>query len=167
MQKTDKTLPHNISTVYNLRNDEIVKFLNSCIPTDNPRFELRALTKLLKTKGDWILYKENEVIMAIAFLASNVLGVNDTYILEFQTIKKGYGKALLNVILDHYTNVWLLSYIEASDSLLEYYQQFKLNEFVLEHCEFGGDSTAHFFYQESFDKAVFEKIITDKYQLKG
>ena len=66
---------------------------------DNDRFNIEQFKKYSNDKGDFICWLENDDLMAAAFIRKNVLDINDTYINEVQTLKKGYGKKLISDII--------------------------------------------------------------------
>ena len=82
-----------------------------------------ALSYLNKTPGDCIL------------------------VAQITCIVHGYGRDLLNDIIKRSKAMWLAADPTASESLLEYYRTFGLEEVVLAHSKWAGGREEHFFYK--------------------
>ena len=82
-----------------------------------------ALSYLNKTPGDCIL------------------------VAQITCIVHGYGRDLLNDIIRRSKAMWLAADPTASESLLEYYRTFDLEEVVLAHSKWADGKAEHFFYK--------------------
>ena len=66
---------------------------------------------------------------------------------QITCIVHGYGRDLLNDIIRRSKAMWLAADPTASESLLEYYRTFDLEEVVLAHSKWADGKAEHFFYK--------------------
>lgn len=70
----------------------------------------------------------------------------------------GYGKILLQDIINKSCAMWLAVDPEAEDTLLDYYREFGLEEVVLDHSKWADGKEEHFFLKASGNSR--EKILS-------
>ena len=109
-------------------NDFFSKLKNTNI--ENNRFDLGQFEKLKGNNDGFYCLVDNNNLLASACVVKNRLALNDLYINELQTFKKGMGKILLQKLFKDYKNVWLMAEPN-NKSLVDYYSQFGLSQFTL------------------------------------
>ena len=123
---------------------------------DNPRFNKAQFEKHYDNKHKFYCLVEDNTLLAAASIWVNKLNLNDLYINEIQTCQKGYGKKLINELLNN-KNIWLMAE-PGNEKLIEYYKQFNLNEFILNKDESIYEVDTYYFYKD-LDKQKFEEAI--------
>ena len=130
---------------------------------NNPRFNINNILKH-KENTDlfyYVLKDSNIGYLSLAGMITDRLesNIDDYAIVNFQSMYygKGYGKKLLNNIIDIFKNVWLMADPSQEKSLVEYYRNnSKLNEFVLDNSIY--NKHLYFYYSINFDKRIREKL---------
>lgn len=136
---------------------------------ENERFNIEQFTKYLDDNK--LLIDENAEIVglfgqkskqcfACAVLSFNQLDENDCYICELMTLRPGFGMILLNNIIDHTENTWLMSDIDAGEDLCKkfYRQNGRLTEIKIDGGHWFDDGnpnrkTLHLFYADNCEDA--------------
>ena len=102
--------------------------------TDNPRLKMSQFEKYLADDGAfatlWYGCFYNGKCMSLAVLKK--YHDDDVILLaEVQSIVKGYGRPLIENILARSRNIWWCADPDGGKSLLEYYRQFGLKEYLI------------------------------------
>lgn len=93
---------------------------------ENERFDIKQFTKNMDENGQ--LYEDNYELVgifgqntkqcfALALLMYDRVQMNDCYINELMSLRPGFGMKLLNKIIDHTENTWLMADIDAGEDL--------------------------------------------------
>lgn len=128
--------------------------------TDNPRLKTAQFEKYLAADGAfatlWYGCFGNGKCMALAVLKKYR---DDGVILlaEVQSIVKGYGRPLIENILARSRNIWWCADPDGGESLVEYYRQFGVNEYLIRKSKWVGNRPEHAFYKAEDPK--HEQII--------
>jgi hypothetical protein len=149
----------NIQLISNVSSDEIENILDTA-KIENKRFERIQFSKYLEFGGDnynWCVLKNNDEPLAVALLNDNTPFKDYYLIAEIQTLKKGYGKILLQEIIKQYKKVWLMANTTAGEDLLNYYRSLKLNEIVVPESVY--ECPAYFFCSNDCDIEKLENYI--------
>ena len=120
---------------------EAQELINKVYNTNNSRYDSNQFTKLIGSNKIWEMIDNK----ALAVLDYNRLGLQDYYLNEIQSFEKGYGKKLLQELIKKYDILWFIADPSSDSNLVKYYEQFGLNEFVIEHTIWNKPVTA--FYQ--------------------
>ena len=132
---------------------------------ENERFNIQQFTKYLDDNK--LLADENAEIVGIfgqkskqcfacAVLTFDQLNANDCYICELMTLRRGFGMILLNKIIDHTENTWLMSDIDSGEDLCKkfYRKNGRLTEIKINGGHVFDDGnpnrkTLHLFYADN------------------
>jgi hypothetical protein len=136
---TKITETENLKLLTNLSDDTIKNILDT-EKIENKRFERVQFSKYLEFGGDnynWCALTSNNEKLAIALINDNTPYDEYYYISEIQSLKKGYGKKLLEELFNKYKKVWLMSNTTAGDSLLNFYRSLNLKEIIIPNSVYG------------------------------
>ena len=135
---------------------------------NNSRFNIQNILKHNTENINLFYYvlKDTDIgYLAIAGILRNPLNTDITNftIANFQSLYKGkgYGKKLLDNIIDVFKNIWLMTDPSQDETLIEYYRSNeKLQEFVLENNIYKEkyNKPLYFYYSVNFDKRILKNL---------
>lgn len=139
-----------------------VKLILNYSDIDNDRFNKKQFEKLFGMKGiNWCVLATKEANVAMAAILEDYPFNGYYYINEIQSLKKGYGKVLIDEIVKKYKKVWLTADVSADEKLVDYYRQFDFEEIVIKKSIWNKE--AHFFCTKDCDLKKIEKFIQKTY----
>ena len=144
--------------IYNDTNYGIINNKN------NPRFNIENILKHNTENTNLFYYVLKDIdigYLAIAGILKNPLqsNINNFTIVNFQSLYKGkgYGKKLLDNIIDIFKNIWLMADPSQEETLIKYYRNnTKLQEFILDNSIY--KKSLHFYYSINFDKRILKNL---------
>lgn len=160
---TESIISEKIELLTNQQQTEIKNILDNS-KIENKRFERFQFSKYFEFNDNnynWCILKENDEILAIALINDNIPYKDYYYITEIQSLKKGYGKKLLEELFKKYKKVWLMSNTVAGDSLMNFYRSLNLKEIIIPDSVYG--CPAYFYCTNQCDYDKLEKYCDSIY----
>ena len=129
----------------------------------NPRFAAQKFTEQyarwnrdLFPSMIWYGLFDGDSCKALSLLEKDRNGI--ILLVEIQSLVKGFGKILLDEILQKASNFWLAVDPNSGETLVEWYRQFDLlKEHIVNHSIWADGNEQHFFYKSSNEE--YEKMI--------
>lgn len=121
---------------------------------ENERFNRQNFEKYLQSKKTiddsqnsmfyGVFSVEDGKCLALSYLNKTPAGC--VLVAEIQCIFHGYGKVLLQNIIDRCSAVWLVANPEGGQKLLDYYRTFSLEEVSIDRSKWANGEEQHFFF---------------------
>ena len=153
----------DLKLLTNLSNDLIKNIIDN-EKIENKRFERVQFSKYFEFDSDnynWCVLSSKDENLAIALINDNTPYDDYYYISEIQSLKKGYGKKLLEELFKKYKKVWLMSNTTAGDSLLNFYRSLNLKEIIIPNSVYG--CPAYFYCTKQCDYNKLENYCESIY----
>ena len=149
-----------------------VKFLLKNSDIDNDRFNMKQFEKLFvsdqfdKFFGDdvnWHVLMSKGAAVAMSALVNDFPFKGYHFIDEVQSLKKGFGKEMIEKLVGKYKKIWFSVDVDANKSLVDYYREFPFFEEIVVKKSVWNGKKAYFFCTKECDLKKIEKYIQKTY----
>jgi hypothetical protein len=131
-----------------LKNDKIKSFLDIAEKiNNNPRFDRKQFEnfKIDKNGPKFLVLENNNEYLALCVLQEFPEGI--MYLNEIQSLRKGFGKKLIQLLLNRYQNIWWTAEYLSGEKLLNYYRQFDVKEYNIGPTKWSNGKDHYIFYK--------------------
>lgn len=139
---------------------------------DNDRFNKKQFEKLFVSDqfdrffGDdvnWHVLMSKGAAVAMSALVNDFPFKGYHFLDEIQSFKKGFGKEMIEKLVEKYKKIWFSADVDADKGLVDYYRQFPFFEEIVVEKSIWGGKKAHFFCTKECSLKKMEKYIQKVY----